>query len=66
MTYVGCNGCSVNYYGDTTVVYWPITAADGVSGTLCFWAKVSKYPYDRKKEFLAYLKQRSFVSSKYF
>jgi len=67
MTYVGCNGCSVNYYGSTTVVYWPITAADGTYGTLCFWARITSYPMkDKNSEFASYMETRKLVSSKYF
>jgi uncharacterized repeat protein (TIGR01451 family) len=55
MTYVGCTGCSVNYYGDTTVVWWPIyNLADGASGQVCFWVTVARLPYfEIEKEFFA-------------
>jgi len=56
MTYQGCAGCSVNYYGDTTVVWWPLyNIADGATGQLCFWVTVARLPYfEMGKEFFAY------------
>lgn len=55
MTLQGCNGCSVNYYGDTTVVWWPINnLANGAAGQVCFWVTVARLPYfEIEKEFFA-------------
>ena len=55
MTLQGCDGCSVNFYGDTTVVWWPINnLANGATGQVCFWVTVARLPYfEIEKEFFA-------------
>ena len=55
--YLGCSG-GCDLVGGT-IVHWFLTIGSGYSGTLCFWVKVTGYPYfPTGKEYLACLRQR--------
>lgn len=64
--YLGCtNGCDIVVDGGNNIVHWFTTVGAGYSGTVCFWVKVTGYPYfPAGKEYIASLRQREMESFK--
>lgn len=60
MIYVSCDsGCDIVVDGSYTIVHWFLTIGAGYSGTVCFRAAVTGYPYfPSGKDYLATLRQK--------